>query len=286
MNQGVNSMSAEVGLSLNAINKRTFSERDVIGHYEGANGYMDAGERVVFDRVRTEMPAGPVLDMGVGAGRTIPLLRNFGCDYTGVDYIPSYIDRAHARHPGVDLRVMDARKLGFGSDHFALVVFSFNGIDSVGYADRIQIVREVHRVLKPGGVFVFSSLNLDGPSARERFLVPLEWHQGPTRLVRDLIRLPRYIFLSLAKGISTRIRGRGERRRVAEGFKLKQPPVHNYGLLLMFASVPTQVRQLEEAGFDVEAVYGERGTVLNGSRPDPTSRWCYFLARKRADRSA
>lgn len=105
----------------------------------------------------------------MGSGRTVPLLRALSADYIGVDYVPAMLAEARARHPGADLRLGDARDLAaLPGGHFALVVFSCQGIDSVDHADRPRVLREAWRVLAPGGVFWFSTLNRDGPAARYR----------------------------------------------------------------------------------------------------------------------
>jgi ubiquinone/menaquinone biosynthesis C-methylase UbiE len=66
------------------------------------------------------------------------------------------------RFPVMDFRLCDARNLSMFSDNsFDVVFFSFNGIDYVGHAGRLAILAEVHRVLRPDGVFWFSTHNRD-----------------------------------------------------------------------------------------------------------------------------
>jgi SAM-dependent methyltransferase len=137
-------------------------------------GFSDAGERAAYERVAPEVRQRPILDLGVGAGRTVALLRGLSNDYLGLDYLPPMLEAARARHPDADLRLGDARDLSaLPADHFALVVFSCQGLDSVDHADRHLVLEQVWRVLAPGGVFWFSTLNRDGPAARYRPWRPL-----------------------------------------------------------------------------------------------------------------
>ena len=43
------------------------------------------------------------------------------------------------------------------------VLFSFNGIDVLDHDGRQLVLSSVHRVLRPGGTFVFATLNKDHP---------------------------------------------------------------------------------------------------------------------------
>lgn len=151
------------------INQAWYAHPGAIAGFAQRQGFIDEGERAAFWHLADEMRGQPILDIGIGPGRTLTLLRALSADYVGIDYLPPMVEVARARHPWADIRVGDARELSaFGDGRFALVAFSDHGIDSVGHAERRRVLAEACRVLRPGGVFWFSTLNLDGPAARYR----------------------------------------------------------------------------------------------------------------------
>lgn len=100
-----------------------------------------------------------VLDLGCGAGRTTVALAELGLPAYGIDISELMIDvaREQARHTGVEetteFAVMDSRRLeGIPDDSFDAALYSYNGLELVpGLAGKRRVLREVHRVLRPGG---------------------------------------------------------------------------------------------------------------------------------------
>ncbi|MDB4976825.1 MAG: ubiE/COQ5 methyltransferase family protein [Myxococcaceae bacterium] len=233
-------------------------------------GFTDEGERAAYARVAELVHQGPILDLGVGGGRTVKLLRALSDDYVAIDYTPQLVESAHRRFPDADIRVGDARDLSaFGAERFSLVVFSYMGIDSVDHEDRQRILREVWRVLKPGGIFWFSTLNLDGSAPRERPWRPhLSSADGALgaralELTRTLKRIPRDT-LNYVRGARRRQQGRGW--LIAPFF------AYSYGLLVHYTTLENQLAELRDAGFAAPAEVFEdtRGARLAQceSRPD------------------
>ena len=148
--------------TIGLINRKAFQRRGVLRHFGLISGWLEAGEKAAVLSVADEVMGSPILDIGVGGGRTAPLMQEISSDYCGIDYAPAALAVARKRFPTFDFREMDARVLNFRIGAFGLVTFSYNGIDAVGLEGRLAILREVHRVLRPGGYFVFSSLNRNG----------------------------------------------------------------------------------------------------------------------------
>jgi SAM-dependent methyltransferase len=127
-----------------------------VAHYARLEGLTSCETALVQRHLH---PGTDILDLGVGGGRTTGPLMSLARRYVGVDNAPEMIQTCRARFPGAEFDVDDAARLDrFDDDSFDAVVFSFNGIDYL-HPDRArhECVRASARILRPGGVFIFSS---------------------------------------------------------------------------------------------------------------------------------
>jgi ubiquinone/menaquinone biosynthesis C-methylase UbiE len=101
-----------------------------------------------------------LLEVGCGAGIDLVRFARGGAIVTGVDLAQVSIDLAQKNFAQngleADLRVMDGEALAFPDNSFDVVY----GHGVLQYtADAPQMVRELHRVLKPGGEAIFMVYN-------------------------------------------------------------------------------------------------------------------------------
>lgn len=263
---------------LDRINRSAYQQRGVLRQFGAATGWLEPGEREAVLSVAHTARDAPILDIGVGGGRTAPLMRDISADYHGIDYTPEMVALSGRRFPELTFQQMDARRLEFADARFRLVTFSYNGIDSVDLAGRQAILREVHRVLQPGGYFVFSALNHDAAAQAGHWP---DWSVlrgaglDPRRLARGVARL-------LVGGIN-RLRRVAMTRDDGE-VAIGSIAAHNFALVTVFTSPAAQVRQLRAAGFTVEAVFAPDGhRVPVDGRMDTAAPWYHFVARKAPD---
>jgi SAM-dependent methyltransferase len=259
------------------VNRSTWRAPGTVASYLRLQGWTDPGEEAAIERVAQEVRAQPILDIGMGTGRTTNLLRALSGDYLGIDYTAEMVEAARQAHPYAHFEHMDARDLGaLPAGHFALAVFSFNGIDSVAPADRLRVLREVHRVLRPGGLFVVSAHNRHGPGMgeRPRLHVPFSWN--PLRLAWRLARSLRTLPAALRN--HRRLRAANE---VHDDWAVLNCGAHDFNLLVVYTSLAAQQRQLAACGFTVEAVFGNDSAkpVEPGDDPSPVW-WYHYVARK------
>lgn len=145
--------------------------QNVFGGSAVARGYatqshLQPAEETILRLLLPHLPAARMLDLGVGGGRTTLHFAKWVREYVGTDYAAAMITECEQRFAGypnhISFQVGDARAMPeFATVSFDFVLFSFNGIDCVSHEDRLQILKEIRRVGKPGGYFCFSSHNLN-----------------------------------------------------------------------------------------------------------------------------
>jgi phosphatidylethanolamine/phosphatidyl-N-methylethanolamine N-methyltransferase len=112
------------------------------------------GRRAAIDHLQLQ-PADLVLEVGIGTGLNLPLYPP-ACRLTGIDLSEDMLDKAVERAqdlqmPNVALKVMDATSTDFAENEFdkALATYTISAVP-----DPIAVLREMRRVVKPGGVLV------------------------------------------------------------------------------------------------------------------------------------
>jgi SAM-dependent methyltransferase len=242
---------------LDGVNRPTWAE---VAEEYAIEGWSDPGELGALTFVADRVRGLPILDLGVGGGRTVALLRLLSADYLGIDYTPELVELCRARHPDVEVEVGDARDLsGLAEGSRGLVVFSNNGIDAVDHGDRQRVLAGVHRVLEPGGTFVFSTLNKDNPlfGAHPGTALDIGWVPGsllPAPVGVPPVGAPAADDDSWVRAVRNWRRLRGQTRDEGE-WGLAPFAAHEFGLVTHFVTLGGAVEELDRHGFDVAAVF-------------------------------
>ncbi|MCC5789758.1 MAG: class I SAM-dependent methyltransferase [Opitutales bacterium] len=152
-----------------------FADQRALRHYSEAvkNVGLWCSEEKVLRQIFS--PDQTLLDLGTGTGRVAFGLWEIGYDKVmGVDSCRPMIQEA--RHLNklleyrVSFRVEDACKMSFEENLFDGVIFAFNGLMQIpGEKERSQAVKEIFRVLRPGGHFVFTTHDRNHWRLREFF---------------------------------------------------------------------------------------------------------------------
>jgi len=267
-------------------NLQIYNKPDVASHYAALN-YLTPCEQFLFDRYIK--PGAAILDLGVGGGRTTPYLSRVASRYVGVDYASGMIQVCRGKHAGLEFIEAEASDLSaLASSSFDAVVSAFNGVDYVIPDEkRVRCFKECHRVLKPGGVFLFSSHN-----PRAIFVRP-SWNQSRAREIAEgltgaegFMSKPLILALNLGAGTRAFVRAawRSLRRAMAripsrafwhgEGYLLD--PAH--GGLTTHCWVPDRVAaELQKQQFQLLQVMGDDYPEI--SREYVTD-WYYYVFSK------
>jgi len=237
-------------------NLEVFTAPETVDYYAQKKGLMPAEDRAIT----TAFPPAParVLDVGCGAGRTTTVLLERGYDVAAGDILPAMVERARLNCPAARIEVLDAAALPFPTASFDAVLFSFNGLDYLyPFAQRLKALSEIHRVLRPGGAFVYSSHNILARFTR-RWRPALGLLRAHGRVLRQSCAQP-----------------------VWQGYW--SLPDHNHWLVTYAGLPTTQLRTLRRAGFDPLGLFSQHanspwGILLR-------DHWPYYAARKRGSPS-
>lgn len=119
-------------------------------------GYL----RRTLELLAIEPTGRPALDLGCGGGLMAEEVARLGFSVTGIDPAPAAIEvaKAHASESGVriDYRVATGEALPFADASFDLV-YCCDVLEHVSNLERV--IEESARVLRPGGIYFFDTIN-------------------------------------------------------------------------------------------------------------------------------
>jgi len=237
-------------------------------------------ERVFMDDLERRR-AQRLLDIGVGAGRTTQHFAGLADEYVGIDISPAMVTACRARFPELHFEVGDVRDLAsFADGAFDVVLFSFNGVDTVGGdAPRERAFSELRRVCASGGRLFFSSKNLnqlpdDMRLSRQvrRALAADEDTAPPVRVAKGAARFARARALNPSAG-----------RLLTRGGGLVADDRDGLRMLRHYHVRPeVQLLRLERLGFSDVEVYGMDGERVAAEQlAHVRGDWLHYLCRSR-----
>lgn len=167
----------------------------VAGDY--AENFRDELAHKPFDRkmldwlVEKAGDLGPICDMGCGPGQVAGYLFDRGADVRGVDISPRMIENARKLNPGIMFETGDMLDLaGIAGNSYGGIA-AFYSIIHIPREMIGQALRELHRVLKPGGVILLAfhigreTVHRDEWWGRE---VSIDFHFLETVEIKELLK--------------------------------------------------------------------------------------------------
>lgn len=251
----------------NYMYKDLWERSDVVNFYANQSELFEP-EKIIQQSLATVAPSIRMLDIGVGAGRTTAHFARQVKYYAGIDISEAMIDKCRSSFTSLGdaafFKVMDATNLrDFEDGSFDFVLFSYNGIDNASHDDRAKILREVKRLLAPGGYFAFSSHNLAFFPRHYSLHLSL----NPWRSAKEVVK---WILMFAHNGFPGKYRSvkHAILRTRAYGFRLPQYYVHP----------EYQLQQLKELGFGSIRLLSFSGKELSlsGKMNFDTDPWIYY----------
>lgn len=161
-------------LEKHGISRKTATPEDLAPYDEFHVGGIIATRRVA-DRLEIN-PAHHLLDVGCGAGGPARVIASHsGCAVTGIDLTADFIDAGIELNTtcgledSVSLHRGSALEMPFPASHFDRAMMLHVGMN---ISDKAGLMREVFRVLKPGGIFaVYDMMHTGGSDIN----FPMPW---------------------------------------------------------------------------------------------------------------
>jgi ubiquinone/menaquinone biosynthesis C-methylase UbiE len=256
-------------------NIRVYEAEDVVKDYI-SNDYLQKPEATILNELKKKLPDMRMLDIGVGGGRTTAYFSCLVKEYVGIDYSHKMINaciKKFKNYPNkISFLTADARSMKLFKDNsFDFVLFSFNGIDYADHEDRMVIMREIRRLIRPGGYFCFSTHNLN-VVLKDFFSVKLS--KNPKLLIhrtRELLQM--------------RLLNKGETWKVirnasgAQQHLMINDGAHDFRLKTYFMTPVEQLSQLHELGYSETKMYNLRDGRETKNPNNAMDRYIYFLSK-------
>ena len=109
---------------------------------------------LIEDLLSSEKRIERTLDLGCGNGIYFSILKKYSDSIVGIDISPEAINRCLGKYAYSDLKCTNAYSIPYHSESFDLV-FSTEVIEHIENPQKT--FKEVYRILKPGGIFIFTT---------------------------------------------------------------------------------------------------------------------------------
>ncbi len=146
------------------------------------------GDRSDFVLDSIETPVNKILDVGCSFGWTLAKLQDKSKALYGIDMHEEALKQAAVNYPYLNLVHQTAATLPYPSEEFDVVVLS-DVIEHVGDENKQLVINESYRVLKKGGLFIFTA-PYQGAFA---WADPMDFKRRFSRIYRFYMKISGYV---------------------------------------------------------------------------------------------
>ncbi len=275
------------------VDHKTLYNTEMLSKDYASRDYLEPAERAVIEILDSSLSSMKMIDMGVGGGRTTKYFAPLVLNYTGADYAPAMVNACIEKYGDEYFFITcDARDMEELSDNsFDFVLFSFNGIDSFSHEDRVSSLKEIHRVLRPGGYYCFSSHNLNWNGLPDLFSLKQvkkiaqagksdtdegtkDFKKQVDRGFRSAYKIARLSILNRSfrmKDYISKLR-KSERGHIYDNSLNGKAKVY-------YITKDEQIRQLKAAGFKNINTICQNGFITNNTVLLNLEGWIYYLCQ-------
>jgi SAM-dependent methyltransferase len=250
-------------------NLSVWRDGNFVKHYVSRS--LRPAEKMLVSEYRDSL-SGSVLELGCGAGRLTGHLIEIGGSVHGIDLSPAMVGYCREHYPSGSFSVGDLRDLsGQEAQSLDAIVATNNVLDILDDAARRSVLREIRRLLVPGGLLWMSSHNRDAIASLKG---PGDIRgRNPVRSAGKLALMPWRVY---------------NRRRLLPlqrfepGYAIVNDDAHNFRLLHYYISPASQARQLDEEGFALLACRCSDGREISSGDVVTDCVEVHYLARRPA----
>jgi len=167
---------------------------------------------------------GKILDLGCGNGRLLKVIQSAGkkYEYLGVDFSDKLLEQARQLFPDEHFEQADMARLNFPENSFDVIclIASFHHLDNK--KEREDLLNNIYRWLKPGGVLFMTNWNLLQPKYF-KYIVKNIKHKIPR------LRLSPPAGESRLRPFGLELRAERSGQAAWNDFFIPYTPTHGYG---------------------------------------------------------